>query len=59
MSKQEAINILIANAVCSSTELYCDTDCPFYEEDRECKYVREDNDFELKEAVNTLKGGLI
>lgn len=39
MSDKEALDILIANAVCISPKLHCDDDCPFYQgEDEECKY---------------------
>jgi hypothetical protein len=55
MDKKEAINTLIALAVCSSPELYCDEDCPFYDETKneECTY--EHKDFKLKEAIKVLK----
>lgn len=56
MNKKEALNILIANAVCSEPKLRCDNDCPYYKEDKDCKYVKKYMDFELKEAVDTLKG---
>ena len=54
MNKKEAINILIANAVCIDPKLHCDDDCPYYVENKGCKYM--DKQFELKEAVYTLKG---
>lgn len=54
MSKEEAINILIGLAVCISPKLHCDTDCPFYKEDKDCKYVGQE--FELEYAVKLLKG---
>ena len=54
MNKKEAINILIANAVCIDPKLHCDDDCPYYKENKDCKYM--DKQFELKEAVYTLKG---
>lgn len=53
MSKEEAINILIGLAVCINPKLHCDDDCPFYKENEYCKYI--DNEFELEEAVKTLR----
>jgi len=55
MTDEEAIDVLIGFAVCSSSKLHCDTDCPFYEEENHCKYVVEEKDFELEEAVKILK----
>lgn len=55
MDKKEAINTLIALAVCSSDELACDKDCPFYDGNKKvcCTYLHKE--FELKEAVKVLK----
>lgn len=53
MSEEEAINILIGQAVCINPKLHCDNDCPFYEEDKDCKYI--DKEFELEEAIKILK----
>ncbi len=52
MNKEEAINILIANAVCASTELHCDTDCPFY---MKCEILNFKT--ELPKAVKRLNKG--
>lgn len=57
MSKEEAIKILISMAVCISPKLHCDTDCPFYQNEKDCIYI--DKEHELEEAVKILKGGLI
>lgn len=54
MTKQEALNVLIGMAVCIDPELHCDTDCPFYKEEKNCRYINKE--FKLKEAVKTLKG---
>lgn len=54
MNKQEAINILIGLAVCISPKLHCDEDCPFYQDEKDCKYVEEKRDFEIEEAVKVL-----
>ena len=53
INKKEAINILIGIAVCIEPKLHCDTDCPFYKEEEDCKYIK--NEFELEEAVKTLR----
>lgn len=53
MNKDEAIKILVSMAVCISPKLHCDTDCPFYENEKDCKYMN--NEHELEEAVKTLK----
>lgn len=50
MTKKEAINELIALAVCIDLKLHCDDDCPYY--CLECKRVEED--FKTYEAVKTL-----
>lgn len=55
MNKKEAINILIANAVCVCSKLHCDVDCPFYHGDSE-ECLVEDFDELLPEAVQTLRG---
>ena len=52
MNKQEAINELIANAVCGEPKLYCDTHCPYYIEGKDCKRIGVN--FELEEAVKVL-----
>ena len=54
MNKKEAIDVLIGLAVCISPKLHCDDDCPFYKEDKDCKYI--DKQFEVEEAVKVLKG---
>ncbi len=58
MTKQEALDTLVALAVCSDSRLHCDTDCPFYKETENgsCDVVFEPK---LEEAVKTLKGGQI
>ena len=52
MTKKEAINELIALAVCIEPKLHCDDDCPYYLQDRNCKRIEED--FKTCEAVKTL-----
>ena len=52
MNIEEAENILIGNAVCMTPKLYCDTHCPFYEEEGDCEYLGKE--FELEEAVETI-----
>lgn len=54
MNKKEAIDVLIGLAVCISPKLHCDDDCPFYKEDKDCKYIGKQ--FEVEEAVKVLKG---
>ena len=54
MTKKEATEILIGMAVCISPQLHCDEHCPFYKENKDCKYI--DKNFELEEAVIKLKG---
>ena len=49
MTKKEAIETLIALAVCSDSKLHCDDDCPFY--DKRCEDNFEDN---VAEAVKIL-----
>ena len=34
MTKKEAINELIAFAVCTEPKLHCDDDCPYYKEEK-------------------------
>ena len=55
MNKKEALDTLIALAVCSDSKLHCDTDCPFYVETEtgQCNVKFENN---ISEAVKTLKG---
>lgn len=55
MDEKEAMNTLIALAVCSSSELCCDKDCPFYNETKKEKCTYLHKDFKLKEAVKILK----
>ena len=50
MDKEEAINILIANAVCSCIGLCCETDCPFYMQCHTLNF-----EIELPKAVKRLK----
>lgn len=57
MNKKDAIDVLIGLAVCITPKLYCDTDCPFYRENKDCKYI--DRKFELEEAVKILKGSKV
>ena len=56
MTKKEAINELIALAVCIEPKLHCD-DCPYYKEEKEdfdcCNRY---GDFKLEEAVKILRG---
>lgn len=52
MDIEDAKNILVGMAVCISPKLYCDTHCPFYEGEKDCKYI--DKQFELEEAVETI-----
>ena len=56
MSEDEAIQILIALAVCSDAKLYCDEDCPFYNENEEELLGNCNIEFENKlyEAVKVL-----
>ena len=49
MTKKEAIETLVALAVCSDSKLHCDDDCPFY--DKRCEDNFEDN---VAEAVKIL-----
>ena len=57
MTKKEAINELIALAVCIEPKLHCDDDCPYYKEEKEdfdcCNRY---GDFKLEEAVKILRG---
>ena len=53
MSKDEALSILIANAVCIDSKLHCDDDCPYYKANGNCKYLRKE--MQLEEAVETIK----
>lgn len=50
MTKKEAINILIANAVCVSPKLHCDDDCPYY---KNC--IDDGIELKLEEAVKILR----
>ena len=56
MSEDEAIQILIALAVCSDAKLSCDEDCPFYNENEEELLGNCNIEFENKlyEAVKVL-----
>ena len=51
MTKKEAINELIALAVCIEPKLHCDDDCPYYKES--CNHC---GNFKLQEAVKILRG---
>ena len=53
MTNEEAINILIAVAVCSTEYLYCDEHCPFYHPEG-VRVCNEWNDEMAKEAVETI-----
>ena len=53
MTREEAINILIAVAVCSTEYLYCDEHCPFYHPEG-VRVCNEWNDEMAKEAVETI-----
>lgn len=55
MDRKEAINTLIALAVCSSPELNCAEDCPFCDENNKGQCTYKHKDFKLKEAVKVLK----
>ena len=49
---KKALNILIANVVCCSSELTCIDDCPLYDEKKDdCKYS---HDEKLNWAVKTI-----
>ena len=52
MDVKEAIDILVGMAVCISPKLHCDEHCPFYEEEKDCKYINKE--FEVEEAVKTI-----
>lgn len=57
MNEDEAIQILIALAVCSDAKLSCDEDCPFYNEDEEkitsnCNVEFEDKIYEAVKVLN-------
>ena len=55
METKEAIDILIANAVCYCSDLYCDDHCPFYgKEQDECGHCVSDYDNRITEAVKTI-----
>ena len=57
MTKKEAINELIALAVCIDPKLHCNEDCPYYierEEDFDCCKLY--GNFKLEEAVKKLRG---
>ena len=55
MDKKEAIDILIANAVCCCSELNCMDHCPYYvEKDGELDYWKVDYETKIKEAVETI-----
>lgn len=58
MDKQTALEILIANACCSSMGLTCE-DCPFYDpkEDDNLECCKDFSDAEIVEAVKVMKGG--
>ena len=53
MTREEAINILIAAAVCSTEYLYCDEHCPFYHPEG-VRVCNDWNDEMAKEAVETI-----
>ena len=58
MTKKEAINELIALAVCIEPKLHCDDDCPYYKERGEdffdgCNHYE---NFKVEEAVKILRG---
>ena len=53
MTREEAINILIAVAVCSTEYLYCNEHCPFYHPEG-VRVCNEWNDEMAKEAVETI-----
>lgn len=54
MDREFAVEILIALACCSVTELHCLEDCPLY--DREKCNCRPWTDDEVREAVYVLNG---
>jgi hypothetical protein len=54
MDREFAIEILIALACCSVTELHCIDECPLY--DREKYKCRPWTDDEVREAVRVLNG---
>ena len=59
MDKQTALELLIANACCSSMLLTCE-DCPLCdppEDDDDLESCRDFSDAEVAEAVKVLKGG--
>ena len=55
METKEAIDILIANAVCCCYELNCMDHCPYYvEKEDELDFCKVDYESKLKEAVETI-----
>lgn len=60
MDKQTALEILIANACCSSLELSC-LECPLYTPDQKQNgglHCRDYGDADMVEAVRIMKGGV-